>query len=152
MRAAHLILGYEPLSRAFLDVGQSIRVGSTRLSRIDVSKPGFLARRDLPLVTLPILQNAQPTAQLPPQDNPGAAAFVEKETESSCLSLEEEIDEFYFEEDIPKTPLIELLDAEGEPDRNSVIGAPPFVVACLDDSSDEEVETWPQIKEKVCGS
>ena len=140
MRAAHLILGYEPLSLTFLDVGQSIRVGSTRLSQIDVSKPGFLARRDLPLITLPILQNPQPVAQLPPQDNPGAAAFVEEETESSCLSLEEEIDEFYFEEDNPKAPLIELSNAEGEPDRNSTIFVPPLVIACPDDSSDEKVD------------
>ena len=62
--------------------------------------------------------------------------FVEGETESSRLSLEGEIDEFYFEEDIPKTPLIELSDTEGEPDRNSVIGAPPLIIACSDDSSD----------------
>ena len=140
MRAAHLILGYEPLSHAFLDVGQSIRAGSLRLSRINVSKPGVLARRDPPPVVLPVLQNPQPAAQPPPQDNPGAASFVEEETESSRLSLEEEIDEFYFEEDIPKAPLIELSDVEGEPDRNSVIGAPLLVIACLDDSSDEEVD------------
>ena len=54
LRAAHLILGYKPLSRVFQDIGQSIRAGSSRLARIDVSKPGFLAQRDLPPVTLPI--------------------------------------------------------------------------------------------------
>ena len=139
LRAAHLILGYEPLSRAFTDVGHSIRAGSPRLARIDVSKPGFLARRDLPPVVLPVLQNLQPTALPPPQENLEAAAFVEEETESSRLSLEEEIDEFYFEEDIPKASLIELLDVEGEPDRNFVIEAPPIVIACSDGSSDEEV-------------
>ena len=53
LRAAHLILDYEPLSRAFVDVGQVIRAGSPRLSYIDVSKPGFLARRDLPPIQLP---------------------------------------------------------------------------------------------------
>ena len=74
--------------------------------------------------------------------------FVEGETESSRLSLEGEIDEFYFEEDIPKAPLIELSDAEGEPDRNSVIGAPPFVIACSDDSSDEEVDNMASNKGK----
>ena len=94
MHAAHLILGYEPLSRAFLDVGQSIKAGSSRLSRIDMSKPGFLAQRDLPPVALPILQNPPPAAQPPPQDHPEVVASVEEETESSRLSLEEEIDEF----------------------------------------------------------
>ena len=52
--ATHLILDYEPLSRIFQDVGQAIRVGAPRLARINVSKPGFLARRDLPPVELPI--------------------------------------------------------------------------------------------------
>ena len=140
MRATHLILGYEPLSRAFLDVGQSIRAGSTRLSRIDVSKPGFLARGDLLPVTLSILQNSQLVAQLPPQDNPGAAAFVEEETESSRLSLEEEIDKFYFEEDNPKAPLIKLSNAKGELDKNSAICVPPLVIAYPDDSSNEDVD------------
>ena len=88
---------------------------------------------------MPILQNPQLVAQLPPQDNPGATAFVEEETESSRLSLEEEIDKFYFEEDNPKAPLIELSNAEGEPDKNSAICVPPLVIACPDDS-DEEVD------------
>ena len=105
-----------------------------------MSKPGFLARRDLPPVTLPILQNPQPVVQLPPQDNTRAAAFVEEETESSRLSLEEEIDKFYFENDNPKVPLIELSDAEGEPDKSSAICVPPLIIACPDDSFDEEVD------------
>ena len=99
-----------------------------------------MARRDLPLVTLAILQNLPPAAQLPPQDHPGAALSVEEEIESSRLSLEEEIDEFYFEEDNPKASLINLSDAEGEPDRNSDICTSPLVIAYLDDSSDEKVD------------
>ena len=59
-----------------------------------MSKPGFLAQRDLPPVALPILQNPPPAAQPPPQDHPEVVASVEEETESSRLSLEEEIDEF----------------------------------------------------------
>ena len=51
--AAHLILSYEPLSRIYQDAGQALRVGNPRLVRIDISKPGFLARRDLPPVVLP---------------------------------------------------------------------------------------------------
>ena len=59
-----------------------------------MSKPGFLAQRDLPPVALPILQNPPPAAQPPPQDHPEVVASVEEETELSRLSLEEEIDEF----------------------------------------------------------
>ena len=53
LRATHLVLGYQPLSRSFQAIGHAIRVGSPRLARIDVSKTGFLARRDLPSVVLP---------------------------------------------------------------------------------------------------
>ena len=54
LRATHLILDYKPISRIFQDAGQALRAGSSRLARIDVSKPRFLARRDLPPVQLPI--------------------------------------------------------------------------------------------------
>ena len=43
LRAAHLVLGYQPLSRSFQAIGHAIRAGSPRLARIDVSKTGFLA-------------------------------------------------------------------------------------------------------------
>ena len=82
LRAAPLILDYEPLSRAFVDVGQAIRVGSPRLARIDVSKPGFLARRDLPPVQLPIQLVLQEVAV------PGDGI------DSSHSSLKAEIDQF----------------------------------------------------------
>ena len=55
LRAAHLILDYEPISRTFLNVGNAIRANDYRLARIDVCRPGFLAPRDLPLVDHPVL-------------------------------------------------------------------------------------------------
>ena len=54
LRAVHLILDYEPLSRTFQDMGQAIRANNPRLARLDVSVPGFLARRDLSPVELPL--------------------------------------------------------------------------------------------------
>ena len=129
MQAAHLILDYEPLSYTFQDIGQAIRAGSSRLARIDVSKPIFLARRDLPPVALPIPQNLPPTTQPPPQNLLEAAAFPDEEIASSCLSLEEEIDEFRFEENNPKAHLINLSDTEGESDRNSGIRTTVLVIA-----------------------
>ena len=69
LRAAHLILDYEPLSRAFLDVGNSIRANDYRWARIDVSWPGFLAPYDLSPIDHPIPQGipfaAQPLQQVP---------------------------------------------------------------------------------------
>ena len=56
LRAIHLILDFEPISRSFLDVDNSIRAGNHRLARIDVSRPNFLASYDLPLVDHPIPQ------------------------------------------------------------------------------------------------
>ena len=91
LRAAHLVLGYQPLSRFFQAIGHAIRAGSPRLARIDVSKPGFLARRDLPPVVLPGVRDPLLAEQLPPPDEPGVAVPVKGQTESSRLSLEEEI-------------------------------------------------------------
>ena len=68
------------------------------MARIDVSKPKFLARQDLRPVVLPGVRDPPTAAQLPPLDNLEVAAQAEEETESFRLSLEEEIDEFYFEE------------------------------------------------------
>ena len=56
LRATHLILDYEPISRTFLDAGNAIRANDYRLAQIDVSWPGFLAPHDLPTVDHPILQ------------------------------------------------------------------------------------------------
>ena len=69
LRAAHLILDYEPLSRSFLDVSNAIRENDYHLARIDVSQPNFLASYDLPPVDHPIPQGiplaAQPIQQVP---------------------------------------------------------------------------------------
>ena len=43
LRAVHLILDFQPISKIHQDVGNAIRVGDPRLARIDVSWPNFLA-------------------------------------------------------------------------------------------------------------
>ena len=138
LRAGHLVLGYRPLTRAFQAIGHAIRTGSPQLARIDVSKPKFLAREDLKPVVLPGVRDLPPAVHLPPDDLE-AVAPAEGEAESSRLSLEEDIDEFYFEEEVNKAPVVELSDPEGEQDRNSMAGA-PIIIACSDDSSDEEAD------------
>ena len=87
LRAAHLILDYKPLSYIFQDVGQAIRARSPRLACIDVSKPGFLARRDVPPV--------QPPAHRIPQE----VAVIGEEIDSTHSSLEAEINHFRFNEE-----------------------------------------------------
>ena len=94
--AAHLILDYEPISKTFLDVGNSIKANDYHFARIDVSRPGFLAPHDLPPVDHPIPQGI-PFATQPLQQVPFGQVIVEEGAASSS-SLEEEIDKFQFEE------------------------------------------------------
>ena len=96
-RVVHLILDFEPISRSFLDVGNSIRADDYRLARINVSQPGFLAPYDLPPVDHPIPQGIPFIAQ-PLQQVPLGEAIIGEGTASSS-SLEQEIDRFKFEEE-----------------------------------------------------
>ena len=137
LRAAHLILDYEPISRTFLDVGNSIRANDYRLARIDVSWPGFLAPYDLPPVDHPIPQGI-PFAAQPLQQVPLGQAIVEEGTASSS-SLEEEIDRFQFEEEA-----IVILEAEEEAGEYSCVQTPAYIVTYVGDSSDEEEEMAPK--------
>ena len=70
----------------FQDVGHAIRAGDPRLYRIDVSILGFLARKDIVSVGIPLVPI------LP------AAAAPREEIAFSRLSFEEEIDKFHLEE------------------------------------------------------
>ena len=92
LRAVHLILDFEPISRSFLDVDNSIRANDYCLARIDVSQPGFLAPYDLPPVDHPIPLGI-PFAAQPLQQVPLGQAIVEEGAASSSF-LEEEIDRF----------------------------------------------------------
>ena len=56
LRAIHLILDFKPISRVFQEIGHAIRAGDPRIHRIDVSKPDFLSRENLPPVRLPVQQ------------------------------------------------------------------------------------------------
>ena len=98
------------------------------MARIDVSVPSFLAWRDLPPVVLP-LQQVLLEATAAPR---GEIAF-------SCLSLEEEIDKFHFEEEKTQgAQIVHISDAEDELDRHSGVHAPILVIARPDSTSKEE--------------
>ena len=106
------------MSNAFQDVGQVIRAGDPRIHRIDVSRPGFLAREGLPPVELPLQRSSR------------EVTIPREETTSSRLSLEAEIGQFQLEEEegAPKR-LVELSYSEAEFDRLSVVHSPRLVVA-----------------------
>ena len=96
--AVHLILDFEPISKTFQKIGHTIRAGDPRINHIDVSRPDFLARDDLPPVKLPIHQI--PPLVIPLQQVPfEVTVAAEKEITFSRLSIEKEIDWFRFVED-----------------------------------------------------
>ena len=144
LRVIHLILDFEPISRFFLDVGNSIRADDYRLARIDVSRPGFLAPHDLPPVDHPIPQGIPFTAQ-PLQQVPLGQAII-GEGAASSSSLEEEIDRFQFEEEA-----IVISEAEEGADEYSYVQTPAQIITYIGDSSDEEEvmapKTGPSLKE-----
>ena len=144
LRAVHLILDFEPISRSFLDVGNSIRAGDHRLARIDVSRPYFLAPYDLPPINHPIPQGI-PIVTQPLQEVPlGEVIF--KEGRASFSSLEQEIDRFQFEEET-----ILVSETEEGVNEHSCVQTPLQVVTYIADTLDEEKEmapkTGPSLKE-----
>ena len=139
LRAVHLILDFEPISRVFQEIGHAIRVGDPRINRIDVSKPNFLACEDLPPVRLPI-QQIPPQLVVPLQQVPLEASVAEgEEITSSRLSLEEEIDQFCFVEDVgPSEKPVDISDYETDSVNISSVHPRQLVITQIDSESEEE--------------
>ena len=142
--AVHLILDFEPISRSFLDVGNSIRAGDYRLARIDVSRLNFLSSYDLPPIDHPIPQGIPIVAQ-PLREVPLGETILREGTASSS-SLEQEIDKFRFEEET-----IFVSEAEERADEHSCVQTSTQVVTYIANTSDEEEDmapkTSPSLKE-----
>ena len=64
LRAAHLILGYNPISRAFQTPSCVIRVKDPRLRRISVTYEGFIVLQGVPLPRYSPLIEPLPVASL----------------------------------------------------------------------------------------
>ena len=151
--AAHLILDYEPISRTFLDVDNSIKANDYHLAHIDVYRPHFLAPHDLPPIAHPIPQGiplaAQPLQQVPLRQEAEEGA-------ASSSSLEEEIDKFRFEEEETQVEAIVISEAEEETNKYSCIQTPAPIITYVEDSSDNEEEemapkTGPSLRELMKG-
>ena len=145
--AVHLILDFEPISRVFQEIGHAIRAGDPRINRIDVSKPDFLAWEDLPPVRLPI-QQISPPLIIPFQQVPLEAPIAAKEEiASSRLSLEEEIDQFCFVEDMgPSEKLVDISNSETESVNLSSVHPKLLIITWIDSESEEEEEHMNQNK------
>ena len=111
----HLILDFKPISRVFQEISHAIKAGDPWINRIDVSKPDFLAREDLPPIRLPIQQIPSPLIIPLQQVSLEAPVAAEEEIASSRLSLEEEIDQFHFMEDVGLSEKpVDISDSETE--------------------------------------
>lgn len=138
LRAIHLILDFKPISEVFQEIGHAIRAGDSRINRIDVSRPHFLARDDLPPVAYPF-PHGIPLVIRPIQQVPLEAAAAGEGIASSNSSLEEEIDKFHFGKEEPQgVQVISDSNAEDEPDKLSSVHASVLVVASPDDTLKEE--------------
>ena len=108
-------MDFEPNSRVFQEIGHVIKAGDPRINCIDVSKPDFLAREDLPPVRLPVQKVPFPLITPLQQVLLEAPVIAEEEIASSRLSLEEEIDQFHFVEDVgPSEKPVDISDSETE--------------------------------------
>ena len=148
MRTIHLILDFEPISRVFQEIGHAIRVGDPRINRIDVSKPEFLAREDLPLVRLPVQQIPPPLIIPLQQVSLEAPVAAEEKIASFRLSLEEEIDQFRFMEDVGlfEKP-VDILDSKTKFVNLSSIHPKQLIIIWVDLESEEEEEQMDQKKQ-----
>ena len=64
LRAAHLMLGYNPISRAFQAPSCVIRAKDPRLHRISVAYEGFVVLQGIPLPRYSLLTEPLPVASL----------------------------------------------------------------------------------------
>ena len=138
LRATHLILDYEPISRTFQDAGNAIKANDYRLARKDVSRPTFLVPYNLPPVAHPIPQGIPLAARIIQQVP--LEQTVAQEGIASSSSLEEEIDKFQFEEEIQGVEAIAISKVEEETGEYSCIQTPAPLITYVEDSSNNEVE------------
>ena len=147
LRTIHLILDFEPVSRVFQEIGHAIRAGDPRIHRIDVSKPDFLAREDLPPVRLHVQQI--PLLLIIPLQQVllEAPVAAKEEIESSRLSLDEKIDQFRFVEDIgPSEKPVDNSDSEIKFVNISSVHPKQLIITQVDSESEEEEEQMDQKK------
>ena len=147
LRAVHLILDFEPISRTFQEIGHAIRAGHPWINRINVSRPDFLGRDDLSPVKLPVQQIPPPLIILLQQVPFEAPVTTEEEIASSRLSLEEEIDQFrYVEDEGSSEKPVDISDSETESTDLSFVHPKQLVITRIDLESEEEEEEMDQKK------
>ena len=138
LRFVPLILGYTPKTE-LQPRGNAITLGDRRLNRIDVARKTFLAPFDLAPVPHPHPQGIPPLVQ-PIQQVP-FQPVAEERVASSTPSLDEQIDQFKFEEEDSEE--VQILSAEEALDGHST--APLLNIALPEDTDEEDMQTLGQL-------
>ena len=95
LRAAHLILGYTPISRAFQAPRYVIRAKNPRLHRINVAFEGFVVLEGVPLPTsTPFTQPLPTLSTRVPSPSSILQEREEEQEEQGFVDLIESTDEF----------------------------------------------------------
>ena len=125
LRAAHLILGYRPISRAFQAPSCMIKAKDSRLRRISVAYEGFIVPQGIPLPEYSQLTEALPVANLaevvpssPPVFQVKEEEEVEREEEGSVdlASVTDDYEVFNLLTPSPNTP--EDMGIQRKPQRS----------------------------------
>ena len=138
LRFVPLILGYTPKSE-LQPRGNAIILGDRRINRIDVARKTFLAPFNLAPVPHPNPQGipllVQPVQQVPLEPVAGRERVA-----SSTPSLDEQIDQFKFEEEDSEE--VQILSADEAFDRHS---AAPLLNLAVPDDSEEDMQSLDQL-------
>ena len=102
LRAAHLILGYTPISKSYQAPKCVIKAKDPRLHRISVATPGFLTTGPIPegMLTTDLIPESITKVALPPQYTTGEATLSypaitkEEEKEEEVVEVSDSKDEF----------------------------------------------------------
>ena len=122
LRAAHLILGYKPISRAFQALRCVIRAKDSRLHRISVAYEGFVVPEGIPLpINTPFTQPL-PVATLSaevPSPSPIFQIGEKEEEEEGFVDLTESTDEFeVFNQPSSPKNLLDEMSIQRKPQRS----------------------------------
>ena len=122
LRAAHLILGYKPISRTFQAPRCVIRAKDSRLHRISVAYEGFVVPEGIPLpINTPFTQPL-PVATLSaevPSPSPIFQIGEKEEEEEGFVDLTESTDEFeVFNQPSSPKNLLDEMSIQRKPQRS----------------------------------
>ena len=141
-------MDFEPISRVFQDIDHAIKAEDPRINRIDISKPTFSAQDNLPPIRL-LVQQIPPQLVVPLQQVPleASVATADEEIAFSRLSLEEEIDQFRFVEDVgPSEKPVDISDSKTDSVDISFVHPRQLVITQIDSEFEEEEDQMDQKK------